>query len=284
VPKIFVSYRREDSGSIARHLAETLSRAFGPNSVFIDTDSIRAAQNWKNEIDKALHESSVVLVVIGPRWLFLQDPDGRRRIDNEDDWVRAEILAAVEPGKTMLPVLVSGAVLPAEKALPERLRPLLNSQDYVINEMYWERDTSDFIKRIEELGIERALSPDSIRSDVPYPVPIDLSQELTELELKEALISLPGWEIFHRSRPGDPTRQTVELYKAFKFKSFEDAIHFMSTAARFVSSTDHHPDWQNLWVSVRVWLTTWDIGHRPTFKDKRLAEYLEKLYREYQVT
>jgi hypothetical protein len=125
VPKVFVSYRREDSGSIARHLAETLSRAFGPNSVFIDTDSIRAAQNWKNEIDKALHESSVVLVVIGPRWLFLQDPDGRRRIDNEDDWVRAEILAAVEPGKTMLPVLVSGAVLPAEKALPERLRPLL---------------------------------------------------------------------------------------------------------------------------------------------------------------
>jgi pterin-4a-carbinolamine dehydratase len=82
----------------------------------------------------------------------------------------------------------------------------------------------------------------------------------------------------------DPDHHTVELYKAFKLRLFEDAIHFMSTAARFASTTKHHPDWQNLWVTVRVWLTTWDIGHRPTFKDIRLAEYLEKLYREHMVS
>jgi pterin-4a-carbinolamine dehydratase len=113
---------------------------------------------------------------------------------------------------------------------------------------------------------------------------IDTSKELTETELKEALNTLPGWEVSNRIVSADPDHHTVELYKAFKLRLFEDAIHFMSTAARFASTTNHHPDWQNLWVTVRVWLTTWDIGHRPTFKDIRLAEYLEKLYREHMVS
>lgn len=282
--KIFVSYRRADSGSTARRLADTLARTFGPSSVFIDTDSIRSAQNWKDEIDKALQESSIVLVVIGRQWLFLQDEQGRRRLDNDGDWVRAEILAAIKPGRTALPVLVSGASLPSEEALPECLRPLLSSHDYVINEEYWERDTLDFVKRIEELGIEKSSTPYSTATDAPYPVPIDTSKELTEHELKEALKSLPGWQISHRPRPDSPNHETVELYKAFKFISFEDAIHFMNTAARFVWNTDHHPDWQNVWVSVRVWLTTWDIGHRISHKDRRLAEYLENLYRDYTVS
>jgi pterin-4a-carbinolamine dehydratase len=264
-------------------LADSLIRAFGPNAVFIDTDTIRSAQNWKQQIDNALHESSVVVVVIGSRWLFLQDPYGRRRIDIEDDWVRVEISSAIRNQKTVMPVLVSGATLPNVQGLPECLRPLLDSLAYELKDEYWQRDTSYFVKRLEELGVPRVWS-DSSSADVPYPVPIDTSKEMTETELKEALTRLPGWEVVNRPMPANPDHQTVELYKAFKFKSFEDAIHFMSTAARFASTTNHHPDWQNLWVSVRVWLTTWDIGHRLTFKDIRLAEYLEKLYREYMVS
>jgi pterin-4a-carbinolamine dehydratase len=266
VSKIFISYRREDSGPISRRLADSLTRHFGMNAVFIDTDSIRLAQNWKQQIDNALYESSVVVVVIGSRWLFIQDAYGRRRIDAEDDWVRSEILAGIKNERTVLPVLVSGTTLPSAQALPDCMRPLLNSQGYELNDKYWDRDVSYLSKRLEEIGIQRA-SPDSSRTAVPYPVPIDTSKELTETELKDALISLPGWEITHRIVPADSDHQTVELYKAFKFKSFEDAIHFMGTAARFASITQHHPDWQNLWVSVRVWLTTWDIGHRLTFKD-----------------
>ena len=281
--KIFISYRREDSGPIARRLADSLTRHFGPNGVFIDTDTIRSAQNWKQQIDVALHESSVLVVVIGSRWLFIQDAYGRRRIDTEDDWVRCEILFGIKNEMTVLPVRVSGATLPSTQALPDCLRPLLDSQAYDLNDEYWERDSSYLIKRFEELGVQKA-SPDSTSTDLPYPVPIDTSKELTETELKEALISLPGWQISKRILPDNPNHESVELYKPFKFRSFEDAIHFMSSAARFASITQHHPDWQNLWVSVRVWLTSWDIGHRLTFKDIRLAEYLEKLYRDYMVS
>jgi pterin-4a-carbinolamine dehydratase len=264
-------------------LAENLTRIFGQSSVFIDTDTIRLANNWKRELDSALQAASVVVVVIGPKWQFLQDADGRRRIDNEDDWVRAEILAGIKTGKTVLPVLVSGATLPGTQALPIPLQPLFDSQAYELNDRYWERDVAYLAKRLEELGIKKALG-DASMADIAYPVPIDTSKPLSDSELTEALSRLPGWQISRRSLTEDPAHERVELYKVFKFRSFEDATHFVNTAARFVSMTNHHPDWQNLWVSVRVWLTTWDIGHRPTFKDVRLAEYLEGLYREYTVS
>jgi hypothetical protein len=55
----------------------------------------------------------------------------------------------------------------------------------------------------------------------------DMSEETFRLsphpEMNEALVSLTGWEVTHRPRPNDPTQQTVELFKTFKFKSFEDA-------------------------------------------------------------
>jgi pterin-4a-carbinolamine dehydratase len=116
-----------------------------------------------------------------------------------------------------------------------------------------------------------------------WPAPIDKSKELTASVQQEALSRLPDWRVVSRREVHKDVDATAELYRAFTFKSFEDAIHFMATASRYIGTTNHHPDWQNLWVSVRVWLTTWDIGHKVTFKDVRLAEYREKLYRDYNV-
>jgi pterin-4a-carbinolamine dehydratase len=283
MPEVFISYRREDSGPSARRLADTLAYAFGPEMVFIDTDSIRSAENWQHRINGALASASVLLVVIGPKWLFAQDEDGRRRLDFDGDWVRNEILAALSAGRHVLPILVSGAKLPKPTSLPDVIRPLTNFQKYALQDEYWERDTSELIRRLGELGLKK-VDPHGADRDVLYPPPVDTSKPLTPEEQSTLLSRLPEWEIVKRPgvKEGDPDR--VELYRAFRFKSFEDAIHFMFTASRFISSTNHHPDWQNAWISVRVWLTTWDVGHKPTFKDSRLAEYLEKLFREYVVS
>ena len=282
--RIFISYRRDDSGTIAHRLADGLARSFGAAAIFVDTGSILPMQDWKKKIDQALNESSLVIVVMGKQWLFLQDQDGRRRIDNETDWVRNEILSALNAGKQIIPVLVSGAPLPRLEALPDGLRPLLSVANYALSDdQYWERDINYLAQLIENRGIARPL----LRLgaiDIPYPAPLDTSEPLTEAEQSEVLARLPGWRIVNdREVPGKPGVQAVELYKAFKFVSFEDAIHFMNTASRFVGMMNHHPDWRNVWISVLVWLSTWDAGHRPTLKDARLAEYLEKLYQGYVV-
>ncbi len=56
----------------------------------------------------------------------------------------------------------------------------------------------------------------------------------------------------------------------------------MLNATRHISKTDHHPRWENVWRTVSVWLSTWDIDHKLSHYDVDLAEYLENLYDLYK--
>jgi pterin-4a-carbinolamine dehydratase len=69
--------------------------------------------------------------------------------------------------------------------------------------------------------------------------------------------------------------------RKYEFKSFLDAVHFMNTAARFIDQRDHHPEWTNIWRTLIVRLTTWDIGWKQSVLDVEVAAYLDQLYRAY---
>ena len=100
-------------------------------------------------------------------------------------------------------------------------------------------------------------------------------RELTEQEL-EAVKTL-SWEIIETDLPGLEPKKRTELFRKFEFASFEDAMAFMGAAEQKISAIDHHPRWENIWRTVLVWLSTWDIGHKPSILDLELARYLEDL-------
>ena len=52
----------------------------------------------------------------------------------------------------------------------------------------------------------------------------------------------------------------------------------MNTALRFISRIDHHPEWTNIWRTLVVYLTTWDIGHKPSMLAVDVAAYLDGLF------
>jgi hypothetical protein len=111
---VFISYRREDTGGEAAHLASDLSRVLGRDEVFIDIDTISAGVDFVDRIEDALDHCEVVLVLIGDRWLDATDASGARRLDDESDFVRLEVVRALAgPGVTVVPVLVEGARMPA---------------------------------------------------------------------------------------------------------------------------------------------------------------------------
>ena len=72
---------------------------------------------------------------------------------------------------------------------------------------------------------------------------------ITEEEIAEALDTLNGWTI-----------QDGKLNRTFKFADFVQAWGFMSRAALIAQSMDHHPEWFNVYGTVRVDLTTHDAG------------------------
>jgi len=132
---IFVSYRRQDAASEAGRIYERLVRGFGSDGVFRDKDSTSAGADFVHVIQRTIAMCDVLLVVIGPRWL--QTRDGVSRLDDPRDWVRIEILSALERNILVIPILVDGATMPSEADLPEKLRPLARRQAAPLTETGW---------------------------------------------------------------------------------------------------------------------------------------------------
>src|SRR6266568_3082735 len=154
-PLAFISYRRQDSSAASRWLYQTIQRTNGPISAFMDTESIRMADDWPQQIDRALRSATVVIAVIGPSWLRISDEYGRRRIDKEDDWVRNEIRYALENGIAVLPILLSKTPLPERSALPECLGKLMERQAFELRDDRWEHDLNLLLSRLAELGFRK---------------------------------------------------------------------------------------------------------------------------------
>src|SRR5215207_8398557 len=92
--RIFLSYRREDSSARAGRLRDALAARFGERNIFQDVTAVRPGEDFTRAIDAALSQSDVVLVVIGPQWVTSAGPDGEPRLARQDDYVRAELIAA----------------------------------------------------------------------------------------------------------------------------------------------------------------------------------------------
>lgn len=91
------------------------------------------------------------------------------------------------------------------------------------------------------------------------------TERLSEAELTGALADLPGWR-----RDGD------KLVREFQFPDFVTAFGFMAAAALVAERMNHHPEWFNVYGTVRVHLTTHDAGGI-TGKDLALARAMDGL-------
>src|SRR6266550_3561325 len=122
---IAISYRREDSTSIAGRLHDRLRAEFGNENVFMDFDSIPYGVDFRDHIAQTLERADVVVAVIGPGWLGHRPGESTRRVDDATDFVRLEIAGALQRGIPVIPVLVDKTVMPVEDTLPDDLKPLV---------------------------------------------------------------------------------------------------------------------------------------------------------------
>jgi hypothetical protein len=85
-PRAFISYRTEDSQAVATTLERELKRILAWGEVFLDHRSLDTGESWPKRLRAEVQRADVVLLLIGPRWLTLQAPDGIRKLDDPDDW------------------------------------------------------------------------------------------------------------------------------------------------------------------------------------------------------
>lgn len=149
--KIFVSYRRQDASGEAGRLVDHLQEIYGEDSVFLDVETLEAGLDFIQAIEKALNSCKVLIAMIGPHWLNIQDAEGNQRIFNEGDFIRIEISAALKRDIRVIPVLVNGAVMPTADQLPEDLQGLTRRHAQEISSSRWKYDCDQLVAALSKI-------------------------------------------------------------------------------------------------------------------------------------
>lgn len=74
-------------------------------------------------------------------------------------------------------------------------------------------------------------------------------RKLLDAEIRERLNKLNAWSL-----------DQGKLYKEYKFKDFVTAFAFMTKVAGVAEALAHHPEWFNVYNTVKVHLSTHDVG------------------------
>ena len=91
--------------------------------------------------------------------------------------------------------------------------------------------------------------------------------KLDDADIEARLRTLPAWSI-----------AAGKLHREYRFADFVTAFGFMTSAALAAEAMNHHPEWFNVYGTVRIDLTTHDAGGL-TANDFDLATRMEALAR-----
>jgi hypothetical protein len=155
--EIFISYRRQDSKQIVASIYNFVAEAFGPETVFFP-GSLYTLQ----VIEQNVRSAKIMLVLIGKDW-FGSKADGTKRIDEQDDAVRAEVRMGLEYARqgrlAVIPILLNDTPMPTAQQLPSDLADLAeqNAERIRSDSQYFLDDINRLLNAIDERGVSRRL-------------------------------------------------------------------------------------------------------------------------------
>ena len=90
-------------------------------------------------------------------------------------------------------------------------------------------------------------------------------QQATQADIEQFLQQQPEWQL----RDG-------KLYRNYLFSNFIEAFAFMTEVALYAEKANHHPEWFNVYRTVRIELTTHEVS-AVSERDFQLANQMESL-------
>jgi aminoglycoside phosphotransferase (APT) family kinase protein len=193
MPSLFISYRRGDSPDTVKLLHERLKRRLPRWELFYDHQSIPLGEPFPERLRATVTSATVVLVIIGPKWLeILQERKGAAV-----DHVRTEIRLALEAGTNLVPILVGRSALPTEAELAEfpDLQPLLSRNGRRVRpDPDFDSDLEPIIAYLQQLDADEGISA-----------------TLADKYTLTAEIGHGGMGIVYRAEQKQPVKRTVAV-------------------------------------------------------------------------
>jgi|GEM_PF-5085597 len=144
-PRIFISYRRNDSSGYAGRLHDSLMVVLGDENVMMDQEDFAAGEEFAQQAKHMVAQSSVLLALIGTLWA---EGVNATRLADPADLLRQEIETALAKGIRVIPVLLDGAELPDAAVLPASLQPLLKLNAVELSGRRWDYDVGQLIAKL----------------------------------------------------------------------------------------------------------------------------------------
>lgn len=141
----FISYRRGNGFPVAKLIRDQL-KLHGVNC-YLDLEEDRAGK---------FNESLLDAIRSAPYFILIETKNVFNRCVNEGDWVRREILAATESGRTVIPIRYPGFVWPkkiAEK-LPEKIQMLETQQGVLFSQEYLNATIDKLLSYMTDVSAE----------------------------------------------------------------------------------------------------------------------------------
>jgi len=168
---IFISYRRNDSEGEAGRLFDDLTRAFGEDAVFMDVAGIKPGVDFRKAIDENVTSCGVFLAIVGPTWATIATPEGKRRLDDPNDFVALEIASALRREVPVIPVLVHDAKMPSTDLLPAALQPFAYRNSVELTHVRWNSDVALLIEALKAYVTPKSSSELPVHANVPVLLP-----------------------------------------------------------------------------------------------------------------
>ncbi len=118
---IFISYRREGGAQYARILKAELEKRGYRNRVFLDYDELKDGR-FDSRIMSAIENA--------PVFIFILSPGSLDRCINEDDWVRQEIVYAMEHERHIIPINFDGRFNGFPLSIPNEVKEALGQHQF----------------------------------------------------------------------------------------------------------------------------------------------------------
>lgn len=149
-----MGYRRADTADAAGRVYDQLEAAFGAKNLFKDVDAMPLGVEFRSFVTRVIKSSNIFLILIGPDWLAKRKGKPPRLFD-PDDLVRIEIETALSQEHVhVIPMLLSGAQMPARQELPESIAPIVNLNAAIV------RQDPDFRKDMRKLIVHLKSLPE----------------------------------------------------------------------------------------------------------------------------
>jgi len=153
---VFINYRRKDSAWAAGRIADYLRTIYEDDEIFLDTRSIDLGDDFDETITKRIKASNILLVIIGEKWLNIDDPvSGIRRLDMDDDFVRKEIITAIQNKLIIIPVLIDDTGMPWGVHLPYEIKSLSKRNAARVRADHFINDMKPLVTKLDAQKVKR---------------------------------------------------------------------------------------------------------------------------------